>query len=100
VKGAEAIWSSATDSDDPGVAGVPQQCTVAFTSYYPGSSKPYQTINAQFNPTNAVLSKMTKVSFPSSWNKMGKVSVAIVQSTTSSSLTGLLIDNVSYQLYK
>jgi hypothetical protein len=100
VKGAEAIWSSATDHVDAGVAGVPQQCTVAFTSYYPGSSKPYQTINAQFNPTNAVLSKMTKVSFPSSWKKMGKVSVAIVQSTTSSSLTGLLIDNVSYKLYK
>ena len=68
--------------------GVPEQCTVSFTAYKPGSTKAYQTINQQFDPSNAVLSKMAKATFPSSWQKMGKIEIAVVQSTTGASLTG------------
>lgn len=81
-------------------AGVPQQCTIAFTAYKPGSSKPFETINKQFNPTNPLLSKMVKAEFPRSWTKLARVDVATVQATTTSTLSGLLIDNVSYKLNK
>lgn len=79
-------------------AGVPQQCTLAITAYRPGSNVAYQTVNEQFNPTNTVLSTMSKVTFPSSWQKIGRVDFAIVQSTLTSQLTGLLIDNIDYDL--
>ncbi|KAK5170314.1 uncharacterized protein LTR77_004901 [Saxophila tyrrhenica] len=82
------------------VSGVPQQCTVAFTSYLPGSNVAYQTINQQFDPSNAVLSKMTQVTFPKSWQKMGRVSISIVQATTTSPLAALFLDNVQYTLFK
>ncbi|KAF7196701.1 hypothetical protein HII31_02071 [Pseudocercospora fuligena] len=81
------------------VAGVPQQCTIAFTAYLPGSTVAYQTINQQFDPTNAVRSNMVKATFPSTWIKMGRIDIAVVQSTTTSTLTGLLIDNVAYKVY-
>ncbi len=54
---------------------------------------------AEFNPSNAVLSTLTKATFPKSWTKMGKVAISIVQSTTTSPLTALFIDNVHYTLY-
>ncbi len=81
-------------------AGVPQQCTIAVTAYLPGSTVVYQTINQQFNPASPLLSKMAKATFSSSWQKMGKISIAVVQSTTTSTLTGLLIDNLQYTLCK
>ena len=81
-------------------AGVPQQCTIAFTAYKKGSQSPFQTINKQFNPTNAVLSKMAKATFPRSWEGVERVDIAIVQSTTGASLSGLLIDDVAYKLNK
>ncbi|KAK3720806.1 hypothetical protein LTR37_003469 [Vermiconidia calcicola] len=81
------------------VAGVPQQCTVAFTAYKSGSSVPFDTINQQFDPTGPVLSSLNKATFPESWAEVGKISVAIVQSTTTSTLTGLFIDNAQYTLY-
>lgn len=81
-------------------AGVPQQCTIAFTAYKYGSKSAFQTVNQQFNPTNAVLSKMTKATFPTSWYNLARVDVAVVQSTTSSTLSGLLIDNVAYKVNK
>lgn len=79
---------------------VPEQCTVAFTAYKPGSNVAYQTINQQFNPTNPTLSKMRKATFPSTWQKMGKIEIAVVQAASTPTLTGLGIDNVAYTLYK
>ncbi|KAK3714703.1 hypothetical protein LTR37_007683 [Vermiconidia calcicola] len=81
------------------VATVPQQCTVAFTAYKPGSSVPFGTINQQFDPTGPVLSSLNKATFPESWGKVGKISVAIVQATTTSTLTGLFLDDAQYTLY-
>lgn len=80
-------------------ASVPQQCTIAFTAFKAGSSVAYDTINAQFNPDNAVSSKMTQVKFPSSWTKLGNVEISVVQATTTELLNALLIDNVSYKSY-
>ena len=82
------------------VTGVPEQCTVAFTAYLPGSDVAYHTINQQFNPTNALRSNMAKATFPSSWQKMGRVDIAIVQATSGAALSALFLDNVSYELYK
>ncbi|KAK5170312.1 uncharacterized protein LTR77_004899 [Saxophila tyrrhenica] len=80
-------------------AGLPEQCTIAFTSYLPGSNVAFQTINQQFDPTNAVLSDLTKAVFPASWSKIGRVSLAIVQSTSTTPLAAFIIDNVEYNLY-
>lgn len=81
------------------VAGVPETCTVAFTAYKAGSTIAYQTINEEFNPTNAVTSNMQKVVFPSTWLAMSRVDIAVVQSTSSATLTGFLLDSVSYKTY-
>ena len=83
------------------VAGVPQQCTIAFTAYKKGSAgKPFQTVNKQFNPTNKVLSDMRRADFPSSWTGLEKVEVAVVQATSTEPLNALLIDDVKYVVNK
>lgn len=80
-------------------ASVPQACTVAFSGYKKGSNKVFKTVNQQFNPTNALISKMTKATFDSAFKGLDRVDVAVVGGVTPSALTGLLIDNVQYKTY-
>lgn len=94
----QSLYMACVANSVESVTGVPEQCTIAFTAYLPGSNVAYQTINEQFDPTNAVLSKMTKVTFPAEWIQMAKIEIAIVQSTTTSALTALLLDNVAYSV--
>lgn len=96
----ESLYLACVVNSVESAAGVPQQCTIAFTAYKAGSSKPFQTVNKQFNPTNPVLSKMSRADFPSSWSGLQRVDIATVQATTTSTLSGLLIDNVAYKLNK
>ncbi|KAK3048413.1 hypothetical protein LTR09_010244 [Extremus antarcticus] len=96
----ESLYIGCVANTASSVTGVPQQCTVAFTAYQPGSDIAYETINEQFDPTDKVLSSMAKVTFPSRWKKMSKISIAIVQATTTSPLAALFFDDISYELYK
>ncbi|KAM0718843.1 hypothetical protein Q7P37_005915 [Cladosporium fusiforme] len=80
-------------------ASVPQACTVAFSGYKKGQSKVFKTVNQQFNPTNLLISKMTKATFDSAFAGLDRVDVAVVGGVTPSTLTGLLIDNVQYKTY-
>lgn len=80
---------------------VPEACTLAFTAYKPGQSKvAFDTINQHFNPTNLTLSKMTKAVFPRSWAKMGKIEVAVVDSTSPPDTVTYVIDNTKCDLFK
>ncbi|KAK3679523.1 hypothetical protein LTR78_001084 [Recurvomyces mirabilis] len=85
------------------VASVPLECTVAFTAYKVGSDVPFATVNQQFNPTNAVISKMSKADFGgqylSEFSGLDRVDISVVQSAGTSTLTALLIDNVAYATY-
>jgi hypothetical protein len=81
------------------VASVPQACTVAFSGYKKGSSKVFKTVNQQFNPTNAVVSKMSKATFDSAFAGLDRVDVVVVGGLLPTTLSGLLIDNVSYKTY-
>ena len=80
-------------------ASVPQACTVAFSGYKKGQSEVFRTVNQQFDPTNPLLSKMTKATFDSAFAGVDRVDVAVVGGVTPSTLTGLLIDNVQYRTY-
>ena len=80
-------------------ASVPQACTIAFSAYKKGQSEVYKTVNVQFNPSNPLISKMTKATFDSSFAGLDRVDVAVVGGLTPSALTGLLIDNVQYRTY-
>lgn len=80
-------------------ASVPQACTIAFSAYKTGQSEVYKTVNVQFNPSNPLISKMTKATFDSSFAGLDRVDVAVVGGLTPSALTGLLIDNVQYRTY-
>lgn len=80
-------------------ASVPQACTVAFSGYKKGQSKVFKTVNQSFDPTNPLISKMTKASFDSAFKGLDRVDVAVVAGVTPSTLTGLLIDNVKYTTY-
>lgn len=80
-------------------ASVPQACTIAFSAYKKGQSEVYKTVNVQFNPSNPLISKMTKTTFDSSFAGLDRVDVAVVGGLTPSALTGLLIDNVQYRTY-
>lgn len=79
-------------------ASAPEQCTVAFTAYKDGKSIAHTTINEPFTPTNPLISKMAKATFPSSFSGLDRLDIAVVQSITPGTLTALEIDNVSYQL--
>ncbi|KAK5105793.1 hypothetical protein LTR62_002155 [Meristemomyces frigidus] len=85
------------------VASVPVACTVAFTAFQVGNSEAVATVNMQFNPTNAVVSKMTKADFSGQWfsdfSNLERVEIAVVESASTATLTGLLIDNVAYKTY-
>jgi hypothetical protein len=81
------------------VASAPQPCTVAFSGYKKGSSEVFKTVNQQFNPTNAVVSKMSKATFDSAFAGLDRVDVAIVGGLLPNAVTVLLIDNVSYKTY-
>jgi hypothetical protein len=81
------------------VASAPQACTVAFSGYKKGSSDVFKTVNQQFDPTNAVVSKMSKATFDSAFAGLDRVDVAIVGGLLPNTVTGLLIDNVSYKTY-
>ncbi|CZT18131.1 uncharacterized protein RCC_03971 [Ramularia collo-cygni] len=81
------------------VTGVPTECTVAFTAYLEGQEVSYETINQQFNPENLLRAEMTKAVFPKTWCKMGKIEIAVVQALATSTLTGLLLDDVKYKVY-
>lgn len=80
--------------------GVPIECTISFTGYKPGSTKPYKTINQSFNPSNTLSSNMTKAVFPKTFAKLGRVDLAIVSSPTTATLTAFDMDNLAYELYK
>lgn len=80
-------------------ASIPQACTVAFSGYKKGQSKVFKTVNQQFNPTNPLISKMSKAAFDSAFAGLDRVDVAVVGGITPSTLTGLLIDNVQYKTY-
>lgn len=96
----QSLYLACVVNSASSVAGVPQQCTIAFTAYKAGSKTAFQTINKQFDPTNAVLSNMVKTTFPSSWNKLQRVEVAAVQATSTEPLNAVFIDSVSYKLNK
>jgi hypothetical protein len=81
------------------LASIPQACTVAFSGYKKGQSKVFKTVNQQFDPTNAVISRMAKANFGSAFAGLDRVDVAVVGGVTPSTLTGLLIDNVQYKTY-
>jgi hypothetical protein len=80
-------------------ASVPQACTVAFSAYKKGQSEVFRTVNQQFDPTNPLLSKMTKATFDFAFADLDRVDVAVVGGLTPGTLTGLLIDNVQYRTY-
>lgn len=96
----ESLYFGCVVNSAESVVGVPTECTVAFTAYEVGQTVAYQTINQQFNPENLLRSEMTKVVFPKTWCKMGKIEIAVVQAAATSALTGLLIDDVKYKVYK
>lgn len=81
------------------LASVPQVCTVAFSGYKKGETKVFKTVNQQFNPTNALISKMSKATFDSAFAGLDRVDVAVVQNVATDTLTGLLIDDVRYKTY-
>lgn len=43
---------------------------------------------------------VAKATLPSSWQRMGKIEFAIVDSASGAALTALFLDNVAYQVYE
>lgn len=95
----ESLYFGCVVNSAETAAGVPSECTVAFTAYLPGQAVAYETINQQFNPKNPLRADMTKAVFPKTWVKMGKIEIAVVQALATSTLTGLLLDDVKYTVY-
>ncbi|GAB7366490.1 hypothetical protein MBLNU230_g8283t1 [Neophaeotheca triangularis] len=79
------------------VAGVPQQCTIAFTAFKRGSDSAFETINVQFNPSG-LRTGLTQARFPRSWDKLSRVDIAVVQATSTEALNVLVVDDVAYKL--
>lgn len=75
---------------------MPEDCTVSFTAFKKGQKNAYKTLDFSFAPSNIVLSTMTEAVFPSDWNLLETVEIAIVASTSTAVTTGLLIDNVKH----
>ena len=96
----ESLYFGCSVNEVTSVAGVPTSCTIAITAYLPGSTVAYQTINEQFTPQSTLKSNLTQAILPKSWQKMGKVDIAVVASATTEATTALVIDNVAYKLYK
>lgn len=95
----ESIFFACTAETLESAANVPVACTVAFTAFPPNSDTASDTVNHAFNPTDALLSDMTKATFPSSFKNAERIEMSVVSSVVTETLTSFFIDNNAYRLH-
>ena len=78
------------------LASAPQDCTISFTAFKAGSQAAYQTLDYSFTPSALLDAPMVQAVFPSNWTYLSLVEIAVVESTSTALLTGLLVDNVEH----
>ncbi|KAI9719760.1 MAG: hypothetical protein M1812_003248 [Candelaria pacifica] len=81
------------------VASAPEMCTVSVTGFLPGSNTAIDTIDFNYSPGLKVMAPMIQANLPPTFSLLERVEIVVVEGLSTSTTTGLLLDNAKYRLW-